>query len=350
VRALTESHLANLRELMEARAARQVPRDTHGDLHLDHVYLFPEATPPDDLVMIDCIEFTDRFRYADPVADVAFLAMDLSFHGRRDLARVLTDRYFQLTKDDEGRRLMPFYSAYRAVVRAKVKGIELSEPEIDAAERADAALRARAHWLVALGELETPGNRPALLLIAGLPGSGKSTLAKSLAASRPFSPLPSAGEGLGVRGQFHVLRSDVVRKELAVEHAGNIYTEAWTERTYAELLRRAAELLGQGERVIVDANFRQDAWRGRFLDAARSWGVPMFFVLCEAAPKVLRERLNARTGDVSDADWNVYQTLEATWQPLSAPVERVTIAVDTTPPLAEYAARVRAKLKEEGLL
>ena len=73
LRSLTEAALANLGSLIDARAERGVPRDTHGDLHLDHVYLFPERMPPNDLVIIDCIEFNERFRFADPVADMAFL-------------------------------------------------------------------------------------------------------------------------------------------------------------------------------------------------------------------------------------------------------------------------------------
>src|SRR5262249_51327713 len=42
LRALTEQELTCLRPLIEARAARGVPRETHGDLHLDHVYLVPD--------------------------------------------------------------------------------------------------------------------------------------------------------------------------------------------------------------------------------------------------------------------------------------------------------------------
>src|SRR5438874_10851518 len=52
---------------------------------------FPDAAPPEDLVVIDCIEFTERFRYADPLADMAFLVMDLIFHGRRDLVCAFAD-------------------------------------------------------------------------------------------------------------------------------------------------------------------------------------------------------------------------------------------------------------------
>ena len=50
--------------------------------------------------------------------------------------------------------LLPFYTAYRAVVRAKVAGFELTEKEIPQAEREAARARAKAHWLLALAELE----------------------------------------------------------------------------------------------------------------------------------------------------------------------------------------------------
>jgi uncharacterized protein len=154
LRDLAEKHLAKLRSLIEDRAARGRPCDTHGDLHLDHVYHFPDKAPPDDLAIIDCIEFNERFRFADPVADLAFLVMDLLFHGRRDLAAAFGEAYFQATNDADGRTLLPFYVAYRAAVRGKVEGFALTEKEIPEAERRAALARAQAHWRLALSELE----------------------------------------------------------------------------------------------------------------------------------------------------------------------------------------------------
>jgi aminoglycoside phosphotransferase family enzyme/predicted kinase len=358
VRALTEVHLARHHDLIESRAEHGVPRDTHGDLHLDHVYLFPDQAPPNDLLMIDCIEFADRFRFADPVADMAFLTMDLAFHGRRDLARIFTEAYFQTSGDAEGRSLAPFYCAYRSVVRAKVEGMELCAKEIDAEERRQAERRARAHWLLALGELQEPAKRPALLLVGGLPGSGKSTLARSLAQAASFS----------------VLRSDVIRKELAGvaessaeaprSHApawersvptperGNegIYTEAWTERTYAELLQRGERLLWLGGRVLIDANFRADWQRQAFFDAARRWGVPVLFIHCHAAQEVTRTRLQSRWHDASDADWRIYERLDQTWQPVRPEWRRLTYVLDTSGPLQDYETQLQTILRQEGLM
>ena len=65
-------------DVIENRALRGIPRDTHGDLRLDHVYWFPDRLPPDDWIVVDCVEFNDRFRHADPIAELAFLAMELS--------------------------------------------------------------------------------------------------------------------------------------------------------------------------------------------------------------------------------------------------------------------------------
>ena len=119
---LIEESLARLRPLIESRADAGMPRNSHGDLHLDHVYYFPERLPPADLVVIDCIEFNERFRFIDPVADMAFPVMDLIFAGRRDLARAFANAYFHAAGDDEGRQLFPLYVAYRALVRGTVRG------------------------------------------------------------------------------------------------------------------------------------------------------------------------------------------------------------------------------------
>jgi aminoglycoside phosphotransferase family enzyme len=146
-----------------ASSSSRVPRDCHGDLHLDHVCYFPDKEPPADLVIVDCIEFNDRFRCIDPVADMAFPVMDLTFHGRPDLARAFADCYFRTAGDEEGRPLLPLYTAYRATVRGMVEGLELTEKEVPQAERTAALARARAHWLIALSELEESVRKPSLL-------------------------------------------------------------------------------------------------------------------------------------------------------------------------------------------
>jgi aminoglycoside phosphotransferase family enzyme/predicted kinase len=323
LRVLMDNSLELLRPVVEGRARRGIPRDTHGDLHLDHVYLFPEREPPDDLLIIDCIEFNERFRFADPIADAAFLVMDMTFHGRRDLAQAFAAAYIRASKDEEGRRLLPFYTSYRAVVRAKVEGFELTEKEIPESERRAARTRAQGHWLLALGEMEAPERKPCLVLVGGLPGTGKSVLAR----------------GLAERAGCHWVRSDSLRKELAAlrsdqsarAHFGEgVYNAEWNERTYGACLERTERLLHEGKRVAVDASFGEERQRQRFLDLAARLAVPAIFFLCEVAPDIARGRLERRRNDASDADWSVYQKAAGRWDDIGPSTRLALRTIDTS--------------------
>jgi aminoglycoside phosphotransferase family enzyme/predicted kinase len=352
VRARAGSALAELRSVIDGRAARGVPRDCHGDLHLDHIYYFPDRAPPEDLIVIDCIEFNESFRFTDPVADAAFVAMDLAFRGQRALARTFTDAYVRAAGEvpsaksegvAEGRTLFPLYTAYRAAVRGMVDGLLCAEPEVPQADRTAAAARARAYWLLALSELEAPGARPGLVLVGGLPGTGKSVLARSLVA----------------RAGFTVIRSDVVRKVLAnlPAHAqsppdvrARLYAQEWTERTYTECLSRAECLLVDGQRVLVDATFGAERHRAAFVDLAVRCGVPVAVLICEAGPETVKRRLLARRNDASDADWDVYQRATGNWEAAGPDVRRVLRTVSTEGDSEQALDQALGVLREVGLV
>ncbi|MGC8639692.1 MAG: AAA family ATPase [Isosphaeraceae bacterium] len=305
---LTEHALEALRPEIESRLERGLPCDTHGDLRLDHVYVFPNRPPPEDVVIIDGIEFNETFRAGDPVVDMAFLVMELVANDHRELAEVFRNAYVSASGDFHSARLLRFYVAYRAMVRGKVNGVKATEIEIPEADRARAHGRAQRHWLVALGALEAPGDRPCLVLVGGLPGTGKTRLARELAAE----------------AHFQRIRSDQVRKELAEAEGeaigprgfeDGIYSPEWTDRTYQTCQDRAERELFEGRRVVVDATFGREAWRQSFLQLARRLGVPGILLLCEASPSVVKSRLDARRHDLSDADWTVHQQAARQWEP-----------------------------------
>lgn len=347
--ALTESELAAQRRLVDDRTSRGIPRDAHGDLRLEHVYVLESALLGDEeagafprVLIVDCIEFSDRLRHADPIADAAFLVMDLEFAGRRDLARTFLDAWIGARDDEEARALVPLHVGYRHVVRGKVRSIESIEPEVEPRLRERAAERASGHFLAALVRLAPPGGRPCLLLAGGLPGTGKSTIAR----------------GLGREAGFVRISSDEIRKALAgmtpatSARAGineGIYSAGWTERTYADLLRRADELILAGQRVVVDASWHDEACRVRFVDLARRRRVPALFLECAADPEKIRTRLGLRRGDASDADWNVYLAIAARWQPCGPATEALRRALPTGPPADDAIRRAISLLAREGL-
>jgi aminoglycoside phosphotransferase family enzyme/predicted kinase len=331
LRERSEETLSRHRPLIEERARRGVPCEGHGDLRLEHVYVLEGRVPPDDVAIIDCVEFSRRFRVGDPVADLAFLVMELLFHGQAEQARAFADGCLRSRGDERGAELLPFYVAYRSLVRAKVRGLELREPEIPEPRRQSSLVKARAHFLLALGELETPATRPLLVLVGGLPGTGKTTLARAL------------DEG----ASCHVIRTDVVRKELT--GGVGIYTEEWTTRTYDECRRRAEDLLLEGKRVIVDATFADEAHRQALIGLGSVLAVPVVWFVCKASVERARERLAARRGDASDADFAVHELLRQRWDPPSRSSGAALVEIDTDQDPARAAADAISVLRQRRL-
>jgi aminoglycoside phosphotransferase family enzyme len=142
--------------------------DGHGDLLADDIFC-----GQDQPALLDCLEFDDDLRYVDCIDDAAFLAMDLEFLGRKDFGDHFLERYAAHSARSAPAALQHFYIAYRAVVRAKVDCVRLSQGKPDAAQ--DAAR----HLAIAVRHLEDGAVR--LALVGGNPGSGKSTLARALA-------------------------------------------------------------------------------------------------------------------------------------------------------------------------
>ena len=140
LKAWTESFYQSNQGLFAERIAQGRIRDCHGDLHMEHVCL------TEDLPIFDCIEFNDRFRYSDTIADIAFLLMDLEYHGGEDLAQNLWHYYKNLAHEDDAEDLLVFYKVYRAVVRGKVNGFQVDDPSIRGPEKERAIQTAQRYF------------------------------------------------------------------------------------------------------------------------------------------------------------------------------------------------------------
>jgi uncharacterized protein len=139
----TEKFYKSHRRLFYERVEEGRVRDCHGDLHMEHICF----TRP--LSIIDCIEFNDRFRYSDAVADIAFLLMDLEYHGGESLSRRLWGEYRDMTGERGAEELLLFYKVYRAFVRGKVNSFQVDDQGIGAEAKEMAVAGAKKYFELA---------------------------------------------------------------------------------------------------------------------------------------------------------------------------------------------------------
>jgi uncharacterized protein len=309
---LERFQLGFLREHADRFAARvRTGRicDGHGDLRLEHVYLADDGA----LSIIDCIEFNERFRYADVCADIAFLAMDLARLGRMDLSEHCLASYARAADDHDLYGVVDFYESYRAHVRAKIASLVAEDPETPHRVRERMAGEARRDYLLAVAADRRSVLSPLLVAVGGIIATGKSTIAELVARERS-APIVDA---------------DRTRKFMAgARPTDPLHTGAWqgaydpgfTDQVYAEVLRRAEVVLGSGRPVIVDASFRSRAFRRQAKALADRLGVPFRFVECRADPELCRARLQARaaTSSVSDGRLEIFDDFVASYEPVSA--------------------------------
>jgi aminoglycoside phosphotransferase family enzyme/predicted kinase len=325
IKAYTDEFLGSRKAAFIERVEKGFIKDCHGDIHSEHVSI------SDGIQIYDCIEFNERFRYSDTVADAAFLSMDLDFHNRHDLTRPFDDTYFSSTGDSAGRMLLDFYKCYRAFVRGKVEGFRLMEPEETEEDKREAELKARLYFHLA-HLYGTGGFRPLMLVLRGLSGTGKTAIA----------------DKLSLKTGFCVLSSDVIRKGLFGIAPGEhrfepfergIYTKEATERTYSRLIERGAALIASGRSVILDATFSRSEYLKSAGEKAKALGALFHVVECAAGEEKIRERLNKRALEdkaVSDAGWEIYMKQKALFEHFDGP----KLVIETAGPLEDMVKKV----------
>ncbi|MGB3480928.1 MAG: AAA family ATPase [Mycobacterium sp.] len=309
---LATRYIAGRSALFTTRITEGRIVDGHGDLMADDIFCCPEGPVP-----LDCLEFDDRLRYVDGIDDAAFLAMDLEFLGRPDLADQFLDAYRAAAGDRTApRSLAHFYIAYRAVVRAKVDCIRFGQGQ-PGADR-----DAKRHLDIALNHLQVATVR--MILVGGGPGTGKTTLATKLAESI----------------DAEIISMDSVRRELQscgaiTGSVGTLNTGLYSHENVAQVyetaLERAGRALQNGRPVILDGTWRDASQRrnARAL-AGRASAVIVELVCCTDLSQA-EDRIQTRGPGPSDATPQIARDItEHPWHG--------AVTIDTGRPLAESIA------------
>jgi aminoglycoside phosphotransferase family enzyme/predicted kinase len=311
----------------QARIDRDRVRELHGDLRLEHVYF--ESPEP---LVLDCIEFNERFRMGDVAADAGFLAMDLDARARPELAASFLGRFALEANDYDLYDVVDFYTSYRAWVRAKIAAFLAADSSTPPDKAARKAREARQLFVLAVRGARPPAAPGSVVAVGGVIGTGKTVMAEALARALA---LPVVG-------------SDRTRKWLAgiepTERApATAYEAGFSRRTFDEVFRRADVVLRSGRGVILDATFRDRDLRLQARELAERYRCRFLFVETTCDDATLRERLRRRAAgpSVSDATEALLERVRAEFEPVTELPETEHVAVTTTEPLAARVEAVR---------
>jgi aminoglycoside phosphotransferase family enzyme/predicted kinase len=336
IQAYVEAFYQQADTLLRRRAEEGWVRACHGDLHSEHIAYHGRR-----VLVYDCIEFNERFRYIDVANEIAFLAMDLEYYGRVDLARVAVQTFAQELGDRELWRLLDFYKCYRAYVRGKVESMRGTAAEVAEAERQEALQRARRYFQLAL-RYAVLGSVPTVVVVMGGIGVGKSTVARHL------------GQELGIA----VLSSDPMRKCLAglspYEPSPEwmrplLYAPAVTQRTYRTLWESALAALPRDGAAIVDATFARRQLRELFVRLSQRQPVRLLFVELSAPYEVLRQRVLLRQPGDSDAGIREFERLFPRYEPPHELPAEMLLRCDATAAPQEVCRELVQRLRERTL-
>ena len=279
----SDSFFSLQKALLKQRQEDNWIRECHGDLHLENICLWHGK-----IQLFDRIEFNEPFRFVDVMYDVAFLVMDLEAAAEPELANIFLNTYIEQTGDWEGLAILPLYLSRQAYVRAKVNSWLWDNPTLTEQNKLRAGEKASNYYHLAWEYSRSHQGK--LIMMSGVSGSGKTTVARQLARSLKA---------------IHI-RSDAVRKHLSdtpLEESGDpsIYTTEMTQKTYGRLLELGTKLASLGFTVILDAKYDRRSLRNPVITQAQHTQIPIEIVYCTAPDQVLRDRILARTGDISDA-------------------------------------------------
>ncbi|SFK52605.1 hypothetical protein SAMN05216302_100873 [Nitrosomonas aestuarii] len=310
-----QSVFKTLTPLFEQRKNNGFIRECHGDMHLRNLVWLNNQP-----IAFDCLEFDPDLRWIDTLSEVAFLVMDLQSRKLPQLAQRFLNLYLEQCGDYKGLKVFRYYLVYRALVRVMVNAIRAAQSDIVKSEQRQTENELQSYLKLALSYIIH--TKTMLIITRGLSASGKSTLSQSL---------------LEFIGAIRI-RSDVERKRLlgidSVSPSQNlvnkgIYSSKTTVKTYARLKSLAEHILRADYPVIIDAAFLKYTQRQCFQKLAHSKQMPFIILELTASADTLRQRIQARSHDVSDADISILEHQLVTTEPLHDDELPYRILIDT---------------------
>jgi len=321
IKSQTEQFISQNGELLDSRVKDGLVLDGHGDLRLEHVFI-----DGDQFGLIDCIEFNKSIRYNDVVSEIAFLCMEADMLGETAVSDGLLDGFLSVFDDENSLKLINFYKTYRAMVRAKVACLLLSEKDEEwehyKEKRAEIDKYMNMAMIYSLNMFETES-----MIFYGLMASGKSRNARIFSEVYPVE---------------HV-NTDVVRKLMhGVDPDSDVHVDFGAELYSAENSQKLYEYLGElaennrriGRMTLIDGSFSKN----KYIDFIEKEYKGRYVKIRFHAPEdVIMDRLEKRREKVTASDGRpeIYEQQKASAEEIGE-----DFSVETTASSEENADRI----------
>lgn len=293
--------------LLDKRVKEGFVVDGHGDLRLEHIYM-----DGDEFGLIDCIEFNKRFRFNDVMSEISFLCTESDMMGDTAFADGLMDGFLSVYDDAESSKLINFYKAYRAMVRAKVACFLLADKdeswELYADKKAEIETYMRMAVTYALNMFET-----STMIFYGLMASGKTKNARLFAELYPVEHVNTDV----VRKLMHGIDPDA---NVHVDYGADLYSAENSQKLYEELGEMADSNRRLGRMTIIDGSFS----KVKYLDYLKENYEGEFIKIRFFAPEdVVMDRLEKRREKVTASDGRpeIYEAQKASAEEIGADFE-----------------------------
>ncbi|MEA3492584.1 MAG: AAA family ATPase [Campylobacterota bacterium] len=306
----THQQFETVKPLLQHRKKEGYIRECHGDMHLHNMALYEG-----ELILFDAIEFNPYLNHIDVISDLSFLLMDLEYRGLIHHSYRLLNYYLELTGDYGAVALLDFYKTYRAMVRAKVAALSITQEREPDEYR---ALMDEVKQYMDLAHSYTLKREPFLAITHGFSGSGKSTFTLMIAEEYGAVSIRSDRERMRIFGSG---RGD------------SIYASDATKATYEHLLASAISIYNSGYSVIVDATFLKQWQRELFLKQAILDDIPLYLFTMECDQSLMQSRIKKRFReglDISEADLGILQKQLLSAEPLTESQREFTVTIDSS--------------------
>ncbi len=312
-----------LKPRFKKRLTNGSTRECHGDLHTQNIYL----NNSQELIPFDAIDFNKNLRWIDPVSEISFLFMDLKVQKQNKFASVFINKWLEDTGDYSGLDLLPWYIAYRSLVRAKVICIKLEQINQNYKNKSISynsirELKSLLKKYINEAVYIEKGKSPGLILMHGLSGSGKSYLSKILTNRLMAIRIRSDIERKRLFGKLEfqkVNKCGILPLDSTTDYPlliGDPYKQevsAWLFNDWIPSLVKGC--IKSKLPTIIDACFLKVSDRKPFIDLAKKEGIGISIISCECSDNIANERIEKRIRDNNDPSeaGNEIRKLQKQW-------------------------------------